>query len=113
MTSSFYLHKGLLFEQYLLLLGHFVISSLPSYAGLITLVPRRRLKAICRNRASMAFLIILGNLGPKGIVVEMGDSEILFDYVPDFGDGFVPVYFMLRQFRSPGGLGHDAVGDFV
>ena len=43
----------------------------------------------------------------------MGDSEILLNDVPDFGDGLVPIYFMLRQFRSPGGLGHDAVGDFV
>jgi hypothetical protein len=43
----------------------------------------------------------------------MGDSEILLDDVPDFGDGLVPVYFMLRQFRSTGGLGHDAVSDFV
>jgi hypothetical protein len=43
----------------------------------------------------------------------MGDSKILFDYVPDFGDGPVSIYFMLRQFRSPGGLGHDAVSDFV
>lgn len=51
--------------------------------------------------------------GPKGIVVEMGDSPILFNDVPDFGDGFVPIYFMLRQFRSPCALGHDAVGDFV
>jgi len=43
----------------------------------------------------------------------MGDSKILFDYVPDFGDGLVSIYLMLRQFRSPGGLGHDAVSDFV
>jgi hypothetical protein len=43
----------------------------------------------------------------------MGDSKILLNNVPDFGDGFIPIYFILRQFRSPDGLGHDAVGDFV
>ena len=43
----------------------------------------------------------------------MGDSEILFDHVPDFGDGLVSIDFVLCQFRPPGGLGHDAVGDLV
>jgi hypothetical protein len=51
--------------------------------------------------------------GPKDIVVEMGHSKILLNDIPDFRDGFVPIYFMLRQFRSSDGLGHDAVGDFV
>ena len=43
--------------------------------------------------------------GPKGIVVVMGDSKVLFNDVPGFRNGFVPIYFMLRQFRSPDGLG--------
>jgi len=68
MTSPFYLHKALLFEQFLLFPVHLIISSFLSYAGLITLVPRRRLKAICRNRASMAFRIILVNLARKALL---------------------------------------------
>ena len=51
--------------------------------------------------------------GSKGIVVEMGDSKILFNYVQDFGDSFVSIYFVLRQFRTHDSLGHDTVGDLV
>ena len=45
--------------------------------------------------------------------MQVAQTEILLHDVPDFGDGLVSIYFMLRQFRSPGGLGHDAVGDVV
>ena len=43
----------------------------------------------------------------------MGDSKILLHDISDLGDGLVPVYFVLRQFRTRDSLGHDAVGDFV
>ena len=45
--------------------------------------------------------------------MEMGDSKILLHVISDLGDGLVPVYFVLRQFRTRDSLGHDAVGDFV
>ena len=43
----------------------------------------------------------------------MGDSKILLNDIPDLRDGFITIYFMLRQFRSPDGLGHNAVGDLI
>ena len=34
-----------------------------------------------------------GEPGPEGVVVEMGEAEILFDYVPDFRDVLVTFFF--------------------
>jgi hypothetical protein len=61
MKSSFSLHQWTFWGQRMPLPGYLIIHPL-SYAGFTTLVPRRRLKAICRNSASRAFLINFGNL---------------------------------------------------
>ena len=45
--------------------------------------------------------------------MEMRDSKILLHDISDLGDGLVSIYCILRQFRSPGSLGHDTVGDLV
>ena len=67
MTSSFYLQRRSFFEQFMLLPGNMAIFLL-SYAVFRILVPLRRLKAICRKRALMAFLINLVNLARKALL---------------------------------------------
>ncbi len=67
MTSSFYLQRQSFFEQFMLLPGNMAIFLL-SYAVFRTLVPLRRLKAICLKRVSMAFLINLVNLARKALL---------------------------------------------
>ena len=67
MTSSFYLQQRSIYEQIMLLPGNMAIFLL-SYAVFRTLVPLRRLKAICRKRALMAFLINLVNLARKALL---------------------------------------------
>jgi hypothetical protein len=66
MMSSFYLKRRSFSEQLMLLPGNMTIFLL-SHADLNTLVPLRRLKAICRKRALMAFLINLVNLARKAL----------------------------------------------
>ena len=67
MTSSFHLQWRSFSEQFTLLFGNKTIFLL-SYAVFRTLVPMRRLNAICRKRASMAFLINLVNLARKALL---------------------------------------------
>ena len=67
MTSSFYLQRRSIYEQFMLLTVNIAIFLL-SYAVFKILVPLRRLKAICLKRASMAFLINLVNLARKALL---------------------------------------------
>src|SRR5664279_2295901 len=61
MTSSFCLHIQPYSSRITGFSVHWKHASL-GYAGLSILEARKRLKAICRNSASRAFLINLGNL---------------------------------------------------
>jgi len=67
MKSSFYLQGRSFFENLMLLSGNVAIFLL-SYAVFRTLVPMRRLNAICRKRTSMAFLNNLVNLAWKALL---------------------------------------------
>ena len=67
MMSSFYLQLRSIFEQFTMLSGNMTIFLL-SYAVFRTLVPLRRLKAICLKRVSMEFLINLVNLARKALL---------------------------------------------
>ena len=66
MTSSYCLQENSYVGLFPLFYNHMTIFPL-SYA-VSTLVPLRRLKAICLKRASMAFLINLVNLARKALL---------------------------------------------
>ena len=67
MTSSYLLLIRAVQDRMKLLMAHRTHHPL-SYVVFNILVPLRRLKAICRNSASMAFLIILVNLARKALL---------------------------------------------
>jgi hypothetical protein len=52
-----------------------------SYAVLMSLIPLRRLKVICRNRASMAFRVILVNLAAVNEqTIVINDAVVRFKF---------------------------------
>jgi len=61
-----------------------------SGAGFRILVPLQRLKAGCRNRAPRIFLSNCGHLAQRA-----GRPEIMLNDIPDLGDGFIALNFML------------------
>ena len=67
MMSSYLLHLRAVQNRMTLLMAHRTHHPL-SYVVFNILDPLRILKAICRNRASMAFLIILVNLARKALL---------------------------------------------
>ena len=50
---------------------------------------------------------------PGSVVMEMGEPEILFDYIADLGDGLVTCHFERGEIGSSCGLSHDSVGDAI
>lgn len=54
-----------------------------------------------------------GEPGPMSMMVKMADAEVLFHFVPDFGDSLVPFSLVGSQLSTPGGFSHNAVLDIV
>ena len=51
--------------------------------------------------------------GPKGMVVEMGDSKILLNDIPEFRDSFVTFFFIYGEFSAFGRFSHNAIFNTV
>ena len=46
-------------------------------------------------------------------MMKMAYAKILFDHVPDPGDGLIPLYLIRGQLRTPRGFSHNAILDIV
>ena len=47
------------------------------------------------------------------MVVEMGDSKILLDDIPEFRDSFVTIFFIYGEFSAFGSFSHNAIFNTV
>lgn len=54
-----------------------------------------------------------GEPGSMSVMMQMANAEILFDDVPGFGDGLIPLYLIGGQSSAPRSFSHNAVLDIV